>query len=145
MLYDFARSSNPSLSSSSLTARVAREDVKYGKLTIPKGVAVFSSVNEVHYNEKVFHEPYEFRPERFLPQNKTPAMAGSYQPFGSGPRNCIGMRFAQMEIKITMAKLLTKYRISSENEPKHESFIKTIVLPIQQRIKDPLNCKLEKL
>ncbi|KAH9365960.1 hypothetical protein HPB48_001693 [Haemaphysalis longicornis] len=34
-----------------------------------------------------------------------------YQPFGQGPRNCIGLRFAQLEIKLTMAKLLAKYRI----------------------------------
>lgn len=119
--------------------------MKYGEMIIPQGMSVFSSVNELHYDEKVFPNAREFRPERFLPANKTPAMAGSYQPFGAGPRNCIGMRFAQMEIKVTLAKLLTKYRLSSSKEPKHESLIRTEALPIVQQIKDSLECTVELL
>lgn len=106
-------------------------------------MSVFSSVRELHYDEEVFPNAHEFQPERFLPGNKTSAMAWSWQPFGAGPRNCIGMRFAQMEIKITMAKLLTKYRITSPDEPKHNSLIETTVLPVLQQIKGPLKCRLE--
>ena len=129
----------------SLSARTAAEDVRYGEIKIPKGMSVFSSVNELHYNEEVFPNAREFRPERFLPENKTPAMAACYQPFGAGPRNCIGMRFAQMEIKITLAKLLTKYRISSPDEPKHDPLIRTVEMSILQRMRDPLKCRLELL
>jgi cytochrome P450 len=32
-------------------------------------------------------------------------------PFGAGPRNCIGLRFALMEAKIVLAKIIKKYRI----------------------------------
>ena len=129
----------------SLTARTAVEGVRYGKITIPKGMSVFSSVNELHYNERVFPNPREFRPERFLPENKTPDMAIYYQPFGAGPRNCIGMRFAQMEVKITLAKLLTKYRLSSTKEPEHDPFMETEVKPVVQQIDDPLTVTLEQL
>lgn len=31
-------------------------------------------------------------------------------PFGSGPRSCLGIRFAMLEAKIAIAKLLMKYR-----------------------------------
>ena len=106
---------------------------------------MFSSVNELHYDENVFPKPHEFRPERFLPENKTAAMNFSWQPFGAGPRNCIGMRFAQIEMKLTLAKLLTKYRISSKNEPLNSPLFATVVLPSFQQIKDPLKCNLELL
>ena len=32
-------------------------------------------------------------------------------PFGAGPRMCLGMRFAQMEYKITLARVLKKFNI----------------------------------
>ena len=128
-----------------MSARVAAEEVKYEKIVIPKEMTVVVSVKELHYNEAVFPRAKEFRPERFLPKNKTPAMVASYQPFGAGPRNCIGVRFAQMEIKMTLAKMLAKYRISSADEPRHDPLIRTVIYTTLQQIEDPLKCKLEPL
>ena len=35
-----------------------------------------------------------------------------YQPFGAGPRNCIGLRFALFEVKVAMCKLLERFEFS---------------------------------
>ena len=44
----------------------------------------------IHHDSKYWEEPYEFRPERFLPENKHKIHQYAYLPFGHGPRNCIG-------------------------------------------------------
>jgi cytochrome P450 len=65
----------------------------------------------MHYNPKYFPEPEKFIPERFLKSSNTEIVPFSYIPFGGGPRVCIGQRFAMIEMKIAMAKLLAKFKI----------------------------------
>lgn len=43
-----------------------------------------------------------------------------YMPFGYGPRNCIGMRFAIMEIKIILTRLIGKYKFSMADDTPDE-------------------------
>ena len=50
---------------------------------------------------------------RFSPEEKANRDPLTYLPFGYGPRNCIGMRFAYFEIWMTLAHLLKNYRFYS--------------------------------
>lgn len=128
------------------TMREASSDKTLNGVRIPKGQAVMASTHELHHREEYFPSPYEFQPERFLPENRHQLTANAWQPFGAGPRNCIGMRFAQMEMKITLAKLLTRYRLTSASEPKGDAHIEVVCAnPVMQRIKDPIICTVEKL
>ena len=60
-------------------------------------------------DEKNFKNPTVFDPENFAPEN-TPNKFGLMM-FGQGPRNCIGMRYALLAIKIALVFLLRKYRL----------------------------------
>lgn len=82
------------------------------------GVPIYS----IHHDERYWPEPEEFRPERFLPENKEDIKSGTYLPFGLGPRNCIGMRFAQMEAKLAIAKILLDFELSCVSGHEEVSF-----------------------
>uniref|UniRef100_A0A0A9XKJ1 Putative cytochrome P450 6a19 n=1 Tax=Lygus hesperus TaxID=30085 RepID=A0A0A9XKJ1_LYGHE len=60
----------------------------------------------VHKNPDIYSRPEEFLPRRW--EESHPSC--SFLPFGDGPRVCIGMRFATMEIKCCLAKILQNYR-----------------------------------
>lgn len=60
------------------------------KLTIPRGCLVIVPLVGLHYNPKYFENPEAFIPDRFSEENKQNLHPGVYNPFGIGPRNCIG-------------------------------------------------------
>ncbi|CAG2175057.1 unnamed protein product [Oppiella nova] len=58
----------------------------------------------MHRDPDNFPNPDDFKPERFLAENIA-HNSYAYLPFGAGPRNCIGMRLAQMEVKVALKPL----------------------------------------
>ncbi|XP_028967620.1 cytochrome P450 3A31-like [Galendromus occidentalis] len=126
-------------------ARHTAQDYEMGDFTIAKGVEVYVSVRSLHYYEEIFADPYSFQPDRFLPENRTLAMSLAHQPFGAGPRNCIGKIFAMMAMKTTLAKLLTKYELTSHREPRNNAKLIPSQSRIFQKLDGPLLCKLKEI
>lgn len=90
--------------------REAKIDYKFQDIIIPKGSTVCVPAYFIHRDPENWERPDEFEPERFLGDNKKKIDASIFQPFGEGPRNCIGMRLALYEVKYILAKLLINYR-----------------------------------
>lgn len=64
-----------------------------------------------HHDPKYFPEPEKFDPERFSDENKGDIDPDTYLPFGIGPRNCIGSRFALMELKTIFYYLVLNFSL----------------------------------
>ncbi|EGT38287.1 hypothetical protein CAEBREN_29309 [Caenorhabditis brenneri] len=92
------------------TRKCMRETTING-VTFEEGMNIQVDTWTLHHNPKIWGDDVEeFKPERWesssldhLEHN------GSYIPFGAGPRQCIGMRLAQMEQKILLAQILKEY------------------------------------
>ncbi|XP_030433732.1 cytochrome P450 3A9-like [Gopherus evgoodei] len=89
--------------------RVCKKDVEINGVTISKGTVVMIPPYLLHRIPEYWPEPEEFRPERFSKENKETMDPYMYLPFGAGPRNCIGMRFALLSIKVAIASLLQNF------------------------------------
>uniref|UniRef100_A0A0A9XNR4 Putative cytochrome P450 6a20 n=1 Tax=Lygus hesperus TaxID=30085 RepID=A0A0A9XNR4_LYGHE len=106
---------------------------------LEKGQAVSLPTLSMHYDSKYFPDPEKFIPERFDGSIEK----GTYAPFGDGPRICIGKRFAEVEIKLTLAKLLLRYKfLPAASKPNlRELVVGSFVLST----KAPLEVRVEKI
>ncbi|XP_076696182.1 cytochrome P450 3A9-like [Callospermophilus lateralis] len=89
--------------------RVCKKDVELNGVLIPKGTIVAIPTYSLHQNSTYWPEPEKFYPERFSKKNKDSINPYVYMPFGNGPRNCIGMRFALMNMKLALIRLLQNF------------------------------------
>ncbi|XP_076361148.1 cytochrome P450 3A8-like [Tachypleus tridentatus] len=107
--------------------RRATKDYQLGDtgITIPKDMIIQIPIYAIHHDPEYYPNPNAFEPERFLPENKTDRHPYSYIPFGAGPRNCVGMRFALMEAKFCLVHVLRCFRFQTcpETKEKLEFFI----------------------
>ncbi|KAH1027134.1 hypothetical protein HUJ05_000702 [Dendroctonus ponderosae] len=80
-------------------------------LNLKIGDVVWIPIFGFHRDPKNFENPTKFDPERFSDENKSNIKPYTYVPFGAGPRNCIGSRFALLEMKALFYHLLLNFEI----------------------------------
>lgn len=68
-------------------------------------------IHALHHDPEYFPDPERFDPERFSDENKSKIQPFTFIPFGSGPRNCIGSRFALLESKVLFFYILAYFEI----------------------------------
>ena len=90
--------------------RECHEDFDLSGIHIPAGTEVVIPIYALHHDPDAWEDPEKFDPERFRGARKDTHHPFQFLPFGGGPRNCIGMRFALLEIKIALVKILSKYK-----------------------------------
>ncbi|XP_075558808.1 cytochrome P450 3A6-like isoform X1 [Dermacentor variabilis] len=107
------------------TSRCADEDYHYGKFVIKEGTSVLVPTYQLHHDPQYWNEPEKFDPERFSPENKRFINPTAYQPFGLGPRICLGQRLALAELLSVAAQTLRHYRITLARSQKYDLEIYT--------------------
>ncbi|KAH8705075.1 putative benzoate 4-monooxygenase cytochrome P450 [Talaromyces proteolyticus] len=82
---------------------------------VPEGYVAASHVYAMHHNEKYYPDPYSYRPERWLPptpayENEsisvTQEAKSAFLAFSHGPRNCIAVNLAYLNLSLSVARLV---------------------------------------
>jgi cytochrome P450 len=97
--------------------READEDVTVGGYRIPEDTYVILPQFHVHTDDRWWDAPDRFDPSRWDDISEPPGDRPEYAyfPFGGGPRHCIGMRFARMELQLALATVAHRCRITHDH------------------------------
>ncbi|XP_070157633.1 cytochrome P450 9e2-like [Polyergus mexicanus] len=78
---------------------------------IERGMQILIPVQGLQEDHRYWERPEVFDPERFGPDRKHSIEKFTFLPFGEGPRICVGMRMAQLQMKACLATFLRKYNL----------------------------------
>lgn len=118
--------------------RLLGEDLRtHSGYLLPKGSNAMIHIYDVHHNPRIYPDPEKFDPDRFLPENVQNRHPFAYLPFSAGPRNCIGQKFAMLELKAAICAILANFVLEPVDTP--ETIV--VVVDIVLRTKDGIKIK----
>ena len=94
-------------------ARQPLEDLTLGPYEFSRGHVIVVLIWCLHRHEKLWDEPQGFDPDRFAPDAVKARHRYAYMPFGAGPRICLGMSFAMLEMTTLLASFVRAFRFST--------------------------------
>ncbi|WP_247000091.1 cytochrome P450 [Halosolutus gelatinilyticus] len=111
--------------------REAIEDVTIDGYRIPEGSKISLPQFRLHVDDRFYDDPDEFRPERWTDEMRESLPEYAYFPFGGGPRHCVAMRFARMELQLVLATIARRVRFDLESDPDPELKVAATLAPVE--------------
>ncbi|CAL2233429.1 unnamed protein product [Prunus armeniaca] len=92
------------------------EDCTIGGYHVWKGTRLITNLWKIQTYPRIWPDPFEFKPERFLTTHKDVDVKGLHFeliPFGSGRRACPGLAFGLQMVQLTLASFVHAFEISN--------------------------------
>lgn len=117
--------------------RSVRESTQLGGYQVRRGTVMAIILYAIHRNPRHWPDPGTFNPDRFLTDEPHASL-----PFGLGPRQCLGARFATTEARLALATIASRWRLSLMRPVKPKPRIELALrvdggLPMQLRRRHP--------
>nr|AID61409.1 cytochrome P450 [Calliphora stygia] len=95
-----------------IIARECLQDIQIGNQTIPANTNIALLFYAAGRDPDYFYQANDFNPERFYSASSHDNINPfAYVPFSAGPRNCIGQKFAMLEMKSTISRVLRYFEL----------------------------------
>ena len=92
---------------------MASRTMDLGGYRIRRFTPVVVPVYAIHRNPKYWPDPDRFDPDRFLPEQAKGRPGSAFLPFIVGPRHCLGMRLAVLELHLLIEAFCRRFEIST--------------------------------
>ena len=99
--------------------RVPAEDMDFLGHHLKKGSHCLHMLSLMHFDESIYEEPFQFKPQRWLEHNYPRQAHGT---FGGGSHVCLGMNVARIQMPITLGFLLSKFDFTVIKPPRKENY-----------------------
>lgn len=118
------------------------EETTIGDLHLPADSNLSLFMFGMFRSEALFKNAETFDPDRFTTEREDGKDINPFAfiPFSAGPRNCIGQKFALLEMKTIILKAITTFYISLAEPNKELELVSGMIL----KSKDGINLKFEK-
>ena len=91
--------------------------IKTNNLVIPKNVYVVVGLNALHLDRAVWGRDADtFNPDNFTKENVRKRHPNSFVAFSGGQQDCVGLKFANLSMKVILYKLLKAYRLETDEK-----------------------------
>jgi len=80
-------------------------------VTVKKGTLVMMPTMAMMKDPKYWDHPDVYDPNRFIGEENAKRGQYNFFSFGHGPRNCVGKRFALLQNKIALFRLVANYKL----------------------------------
>lgn len=80
-------------------------------LVLPKGTMVTIPGVDINRDPEIYENPEVYNPDNYSDEEVGKRGPYADSTFGHGPRNCVGKRFALLQLKISMVRILANYKL----------------------------------
>jgi len=98
-----------------ILSRVIHHEGVVAGYHMPEGALVAIPTLSLQRSKLYWDDPERFDPNRFMPGGKQQHQHPlAWMPFGTGARQCLGMNFAMLEMKLLLAFLLRRFSFEAD-------------------------------